>query len=263
MSKYGVISGPCFSVFELNTEIYGVNLRIQSKYRKMRTRNNSVFGHFSRSDSFKKLYFTLTLRSIGSRFLLLVSCKNVNNTHAYMTIFILLNRMWIRTCIYLLTNMFIFVHMCVWVMKFYGKMHVVFSKNICFRLTWLIRRRVGDLSVCFRIFSFSLTQLRICLRSMLKFLDIRLTHSLLFQSTYQHKKSFALLCKIDAFWKILDHQLLCFNWWFKHLRENIRKKTFERSIQILPISVGKNGADVLQRLNLVSKAIIGISVNTQ
>lgn len=147
--------------------------------------------------------------------------------------------------------------------SFYGKMHVVFSKNICFRLTWLIRRRVGDLSVCFRIFSFSLTQLRICLRSMLKFLDIRLTHSLLFQSTYQHKKSFALLCKIDAFWKILDHQLLCFNWWFKHLRENIRKKTFERSIQILPISVGKNGADVLQRSNLVSKAIIGISVNTQ
>ena len=118
VSKYWVISGPCFSVFELNTEIYGVNLRIQSKYRKMRTRNNSVFGHFSRSDIFKKLYFTLTLRSIGSRFLLLVSCKNVNNTHAYMTIFILLNRMWIRTCIYLLTNMFIFVHMCVWVMKF-------------------------------------------------------------------------------------------------------------------------------------------------
>ena len=98
-----------------NTELF---FSIQSKYRKMRTRNNSVFGHFSRSDIFKKLYFTLTLRSIGSRFLLLVSCKNVNNTHVYMTIFILLNRMWIPTCIYLLTNMFIFVHMCVWVMKF-------------------------------------------------------------------------------------------------------------------------------------------------
>ena len=33
----------------LNAEIYGVNLRIQSEYRKIRTRNNSVFGHFSRS----------------------------------------------------------------------------------------------------------------------------------------------------------------------------------------------------------------------
>ena len=29
--------------------IYSVNLRIQSEYRKIRTINNSVFGHFSRS----------------------------------------------------------------------------------------------------------------------------------------------------------------------------------------------------------------------
>ena len=49
VSKYGVISGPYFSLFELNTEIYSVNLRVQSKYRKTRTRNNSVFGHFTRS----------------------------------------------------------------------------------------------------------------------------------------------------------------------------------------------------------------------
>ena len=47
LSKYGVFSGPYFPVFGLNTEIYGVNLRIQSEYRKMRTRKNSVFGHFS------------------------------------------------------------------------------------------------------------------------------------------------------------------------------------------------------------------------
>ena len=39
--KYGVISGPYFPLF-------GLNLRIQSEYRKIRTRNNSVFGHFSR-----------------------------------------------------------------------------------------------------------------------------------------------------------------------------------------------------------------------
>ena len=32
-------------------EIYSVNLRIQSEYRKIRTRNISVFGHFSRSVS--------------------------------------------------------------------------------------------------------------------------------------------------------------------------------------------------------------------
>ena len=47
VSKYAVISGPYFPVFGFNTEIYEVNLRIQSEYRKIRTRNNSVFGHFS------------------------------------------------------------------------------------------------------------------------------------------------------------------------------------------------------------------------
>ena len=49
VSKYRVFSGPYFPVFGLNTEIYGVNLRIQSKYGKIRTRKNSVLGHFSPS----------------------------------------------------------------------------------------------------------------------------------------------------------------------------------------------------------------------
>ena len=44
-------SGPYFLVFGLNIEIYSVNLRIQSEYRKIRTRKNSIFGHFSHSDS--------------------------------------------------------------------------------------------------------------------------------------------------------------------------------------------------------------------
>ena len=50
VSKYGAISGLYFPVFGLNTEIYEVNLHIQSEYRKIRTRNNSVFEHFLRSD---------------------------------------------------------------------------------------------------------------------------------------------------------------------------------------------------------------------
>ena len=33
---------------------YGVNFRIQSEYMKIRTRKNSVFGHFSRSVRHKK-----------------------------------------------------------------------------------------------------------------------------------------------------------------------------------------------------------------
>ena len=45
-----VFSGPYFPVFGLNTKIYSVNLCIQSAYRKIRTRKNSVFGRFSRSE---------------------------------------------------------------------------------------------------------------------------------------------------------------------------------------------------------------------
>ena len=45
VSKYGNFSGPYFPVFGL----YSVNLRIQFEYKKIRTRKNSVFGHFSRS----------------------------------------------------------------------------------------------------------------------------------------------------------------------------------------------------------------------
>ena len=37
--KYGVISGPYFSVFGLNTEIYFVNLRIQSPYSFSSSKN--------------------------------------------------------------------------------------------------------------------------------------------------------------------------------------------------------------------------------
>ena len=51
MPKYGIISGPYFPVFGLNMEIYVVN---QSEYRKIRTRNDSIFGNFSRSDSKRK-----------------------------------------------------------------------------------------------------------------------------------------------------------------------------------------------------------------
>ena len=51
VSEYGVFSGPLFSAFVLNEEIYFVNLRIQFEYRKIQTRKNSVFGHFPSSTS--------------------------------------------------------------------------------------------------------------------------------------------------------------------------------------------------------------------
>ena len=42
-------SGPHFPSFWLNTERYGISLRIQSECGKIRARKNSVFGHFLRS----------------------------------------------------------------------------------------------------------------------------------------------------------------------------------------------------------------------
>ena len=50
-SKYEVISGPYFPAFGLNMERYEISLRIQSQCGKIRTRNYSVFVHFSRSIS--------------------------------------------------------------------------------------------------------------------------------------------------------------------------------------------------------------------
>ena len=50
MSGKGVISGPHFPEFGPNRDIYSVNLHIQSEYRKIGTRNNSVFGQFSPSN---------------------------------------------------------------------------------------------------------------------------------------------------------------------------------------------------------------------
>ena len=47
MSKYRVIFVPYFPSFGLNTERYGVSLHIQPECGKIRTRKNSVFGHFS------------------------------------------------------------------------------------------------------------------------------------------------------------------------------------------------------------------------
>ena len=46
VSKCEVFSGPYFSVFGLNTEIFWVNLLIQWEYRNVGTRRNSVVGHF-------------------------------------------------------------------------------------------------------------------------------------------------------------------------------------------------------------------------
>ena len=49
MFKYRLFSGPYFPAFGLYTKRYGVFVLIQCECGKIRTRKNSVFGHFSRS----------------------------------------------------------------------------------------------------------------------------------------------------------------------------------------------------------------------
>ena len=52
VSKYEVFSGLYFSAFARNSERYFISLCIHTEYGKIRTRKNSVFGHFSRSESY-------------------------------------------------------------------------------------------------------------------------------------------------------------------------------------------------------------------
>ena len=54
VSKHGFFSSRYFPAFGLHMERYGGSLRIQSEYEKIRTRKNSVFGHFSYWDILAK-----------------------------------------------------------------------------------------------------------------------------------------------------------------------------------------------------------------
>ena len=67
-----------FPVVTLNTEIYKVNLRSQSEYRKIRTRNNSVFRHFSCSEeTTRKLWKVAAAKSsFRSVYIIDVTCFN-------------------------------------------------------------------------------------------------------------------------------------------------------------------------------------------
>ena len=63
----------------LYSGIYSVNLHIQSEYRKIWTRNNSVFGHFSRREIFFitiDLYFKLGICICISTYSIAVLCKH-------------------------------------------------------------------------------------------------------------------------------------------------------------------------------------------
>ena len=47
VSRSGAFSGQHFPLLGLNIEIYGVDLRSQSEYGKIRARKNSAFEQFS------------------------------------------------------------------------------------------------------------------------------------------------------------------------------------------------------------------------
>ena len=51
VSKYENFFGTYFPIFGLNTEIYGVNIRIKPEYGNIRHRKNSTSGYFRRPDN--------------------------------------------------------------------------------------------------------------------------------------------------------------------------------------------------------------------
>ena len=85
------MSGPYFPAFGLNTEIYGVNLRIQSKCRKIWTRKNSVFAQFLRSEKeyqnaatkFLSEYFWM-YKPIRSQCTLSLTPENIRQPHGFL-----------------------------------------------------------------------------------------------------------------------------------------------------------------------------------
>ena len=75
VSQYGVFSSPYFLVLGLNTVRYSVSLRIQLECGKIRTRKNSVFGHFSPSVVVWEIY--KTLNKLNTKFM-----RDLHRLHA-------------------------------------------------------------------------------------------------------------------------------------------------------------------------------------
>ena len=68
MSKYGVFSGPYFPVFELNTEIYNVNLRIQFEYGEIRPEKTPYVEtfHAVQGSVLRAMSFIVVLEALSS-----------------------------------------------------------------------------------------------------------------------------------------------------------------------------------------------------
>ena len=76
VSKYGVFSGPYFPHSDRILRDTG-SLRIQSKWGKIRTRKNSVFGHFSGS---KFSYLFISFIPISHLHLFMNTCLYIFHT---------------------------------------------------------------------------------------------------------------------------------------------------------------------------------------
>ena len=85
VSVFEVFTVPCFLAFGLNTERYRVSLRIQSECGKIRSRNISEYGYFSRSDLSKRR----TWSNRGS-FISMETCKMspyIAHRHSYFHLY--------------------------------------------------------------------------------------------------------------------------------------------------------------------------------
>ena len=94
MSKYGVFSGPYFPAFELNTERYGVSLRVQSECGDIF--ENLSHSELSLSEKIKSLQYNAALAIKGA---IKGSCKE--KLYQKLGFESLKHRRWMRKLCYL------------------------------------------------------------------------------------------------------------------------------------------------------------------
>ena len=93
-------SGLYFPVFGLNAGHNGVNLCIQSKYRKIQTRKNSVYEHFSLSAVLEIKVFVQIKEGVNSAALNLFKLNSTDRHYPYSTYAKFFEKQFTCTCAY-------------------------------------------------------------------------------------------------------------------------------------------------------------------
>ena len=109
--EFTVFSGPYFPAFGLSTEIYFVNIRIQSKCGNIRTRENSESRHFSHIVLLrlkkKVIHNSLSRHQENNSFL-----QKLKGVHIFLILFLL--KLWVISAVgYISAHIPFMIALCV------------------------------------------------------------------------------------------------------------------------------------------------------